>query len=249
MGGSQCIFPSIFNSFFLLPPCPPHAKRFVVGRLSWQEERLGIHVKWSKKKRFAMWREFSMKEKDDRLLCEFGELEWARLKAESALKKLYDHVVARKREALNKEMASKHLRKRSLGKGMELWAINKNVWEKSGRLSAVANVWRRKKMLEHGWNTCAGYAKKSKVRKVMNLASILLYQKHTMSAVLAEWRREIRKRAIVRDCVVCGLALMKTLAWKRWRSGILHVKLRRRWLRGLLYWWRDVVRARLDFAR
>ncbi len=46
---------------------------------------------------------------------------------------------------------------------------------------------------------------------------------------------------------MCGLMLMKVLAWKRWKSGVLHVKLRLRLKRRLFKAWRRFVQDRTSF--
>ena len=223
--------------------------RFVAERVTWQNACLRVGMRRRTKKIFDTWRDNAEKFKRDRLLCEYADREGRRIRKERAVAKLFRYLVGRKRERRVMEKAKRWKWGRRAAEGMERWKNweerRKDGKERSGR----AKGYRREKGLVLGMGAWIEYKRRSKVGRVVRIAAAVMSDKHNVVKGFRAWKEESAKRVKLRAGVICGLGLMKALAWKRWRGGVVHVKLRRRWIRGVLYWWRGEARRRVEWGR
>ena len=213
----------------------------VVERLNWQEVCLRLHNRDQLISMLHSWRGFCREEKKLRMAEEGGARGYLALKTAHALNKLAENVRRRRREAASCGVGVEHYNKGVIKSAMTLLVAATAARVRARHLLERGGAqWERRRervTMKRLWEFGHG----QKIRKIQRVAALLMYHKRSLVDTFAAWKEHMRQQVKLRACVITGLALMKALAWKRWRSGCLHVSLRRRYLKSILGRWRHFV--------
>jgi hypothetical protein len=206
-------------------------------RLNWHSATMRIIRVSYLRRLFYSWHAFAKNEKSDRLLCESGDAGYVRLRKHNVLAKFMMNVHRNKRYMDVMKRGREHYE--LMWKVKCLHVLQERCEDKMhckqlGRRSDA--FWRRRK-IRWAMISWKGNNHKTKITKVQRLAAMLMCNKKTLVNVFYEWKKMMKKCVVLRASVVSGLILMKVLAWKRWKSGVLHSKMRIRYMRSIFRRW------------
>ena len=218
---------------------------FVAERVAWQTACLRASSQNKQRRCFENWRDFILQEAGDRLVCEMGDREYAGLKLAEAMRKLRNGASRRSAARRDMEIGAEHFSRKAKEKGLRAIVNNcilclsvRKMVDKAQRHYETARKRAGLRRLRIEMST-------RHVRRVQRMASVLMSLKRCLVITLRAWKQETERQVGLRAGVLAGLSLMKVLAWKRWKSGVLHMKMRGKFLRSFLDRWRLFVDLRL----